>query len=170
MGSSHHIYFSGPYRHQNWSFKNSYIDYILKHPSSVKVWRKMVQSCKYFFAKNSIVAFEQLFCRNEKWRVYLRNQTLKDIRYTSNPLKFWITANIELANCSVPPLISRIYKLNARFSDFSEQMLSYNEFLYFSANVAYLGFYNTIVKNDDGSIVPFEKLVEGLPKLKEAVL
>uniref|UniRef100_A0A914PV68 Uncharacterized protein n=1 Tax=Panagrolaimus davidi TaxID=227884 RepID=A0A914PV68_9BILA len=58
------LYFHGPYIRQNWPFRDSLINYITKNPSNAKAWQKLIQPCKYFFAKNSIFVIDKLECEN----------------------------------------------------------------------------------------------------------
>uniref|UniRef100_A0A914NYM6 Uncharacterized protein n=1 Tax=Panagrolaimus davidi TaxID=227884 RepID=A0A914NYM6_9BILA len=54
------LHFRGPYRRQNWSLSYLIIGYITKNPSNAKAWEKLIQSCKYFFAKNPIIVADYL--------------------------------------------------------------------------------------------------------------
>uniref|UniRef100_A0A914PTV5 Uncharacterized protein n=1 Tax=Panagrolaimus davidi TaxID=227884 RepID=A0A914PTV5_9BILA len=54
------LHFHGPFNRQNWPFRDSLINYITKNPSNAKAWKKLIQSCKYFFAKNPIYVIDKL--------------------------------------------------------------------------------------------------------------
>uniref|UniRef100_A0A914QA01 Uncharacterized protein n=1 Tax=Panagrolaimus davidi TaxID=227884 RepID=A0A914QA01_9BILA len=78
-------------------------------------------------------------------------------------------------NC-VSSIIPQIYRCDAIFLHLYGQILSYNEFLFLSKNVEVLHLdfsgthenkNGTIVKNEDSTIVPLEKLVKTLVKLKQ---
>uniref|UniRef100_A0A914P5B5 Uncharacterized protein n=1 Tax=Panagrolaimus davidi TaxID=227884 RepID=A0A914P5B5_9BILA len=48
----------------------------------------------------------------------------------------------------------------------SDLIISYNDFLFISSNVESIGLTRVVVKNEDATIVPLEKLVKALPKIK----
>uniref|UniRef100_A0AC34G8G3 DUF38 domain-containing protein n=1 Tax=Panagrolaimus sp. ES5 TaxID=591445 RepID=A0AC34G8G3_9BILA len=164
------IYFSGPYRRQEWSFPDSIIHYITQKPSTAKCYQNMIQCCKYFFAKNSILVFSNLRFFDTKWLIFNTFETL-GIKIFDK--KLWITDSITVTNDArgKPNLISsivvpKLYKCDAKNLHLGNQIISYKDFCFLAANVEKIDVYEGIVKHEDGSAVGFEKLVEALPKLK----
>uniref|UniRef100_A0AC34FE43 Uncharacterized protein n=1 Tax=Panagrolaimus sp. ES5 TaxID=591445 RepID=A0AC34FE43_9BILA len=159
--------FMATYRHQNFPFRDSLINYITKNPSSAKVYQKMVKCCKYFFIKNPILVAENLCYHNKKWNITLGKETLGLISS-----KLWIT-NAFSINCIpiknsnlVSSIFPKLYQCGAKKLNLCDQIFSFKDFCFLSSNVEELQLYHVIVKNDDGSIVPFEKLFEVIPKIK----
>uniref|UniRef100_A0A914QGT2 Uncharacterized protein n=1 Tax=Panagrolaimus davidi TaxID=227884 RepID=A0A914QGT2_9BILA len=52
----------------------------------------------------------------------------------------------------------------------SDQTISYNDFVFVSSNVETIGLSRVVVKNEDVTIVPLEKLVKALPKINDVHL
>uniref|UniRef100_A0AC35FQA0 Uncharacterized protein n=1 Tax=Panagrolaimus sp. PS1159 TaxID=55785 RepID=A0AC35FQA0_9BILA len=174
------LHFHGPYRLQNWPFKYSFINYITNNPSNRKAWQKLIQCCKYFFAKNPIIVAGRLdFERG--WEVSTNTSAVRLQKYIPPNIvsyKLWIAETLSTMsyndpNC-VSSIIPQIYRCDATTLLLHGQILSYNEFLFLSRNVEFLhlsfsGIHDngTVVKNEDGTIVTLEKLVKTLVKLKQ---
>uniref|UniRef100_A0A914PFU7 Uncharacterized protein n=1 Tax=Panagrolaimus davidi TaxID=227884 RepID=A0A914PFU7_9BILA len=173
---SKQLHFHGPYRQQNWPFKLSFINYITKTPSNAKAWQKLIQSCKYFFAKNPIVVADSLDL-HQMFEVSA-GRLQKFISSNNISYKLWITEKLRIYGADpkdVSSIIPQIYRCDAKKLLLHGQILSYNEFLFLSRNAEVL-FWGvevtddnknfTVVKNEDGTIVPLEKLVKTLVSLK----
>uniref|UniRef100_A0A914PQA6 Uncharacterized protein n=1 Tax=Panagrolaimus davidi TaxID=227884 RepID=A0A914PQA6_9BILA len=60
--------FRSTYHRQAFYFRDTLIRYITNNPASSKSYQKMIQSCKHFFIKNSIVIVPELyFVQKEGW-------------------------------------------------------------------------------------------------------
>uniref|UniRef100_A0AC35GW88 DUF38 domain-containing protein n=1 Tax=Panagrolaimus sp. PS1159 TaxID=55785 RepID=A0AC35GW88_9BILA len=156
-------------QNQNWSLPNPIIYYIAKNPSTSKVYQKLIQSCKYFFEKNPILVLEDLiyFDTKNQWSTF-HGTKLIDIKNTS---KFWITEFIS-TNFSdneniISSIIPKIYKCDAKILCLENQIFSYNDFAFLASNVEKIDFKEVSVMDENGSIVPFEKFFEALPKIEK---
>uniref|UniRef100_A0AC34G922 Uncharacterized protein n=1 Tax=Panagrolaimus sp. ES5 TaxID=591445 RepID=A0AC34G922_9BILA len=144
--------------------------YMAMNPPSAEVYQKLIQSCKYFFVKNSILVLSGLYYENSRWEALI-NGEWKNIDLSNNPNKLWITDTFYVYAKSditvVSPIISKFFKCNAKELILWEQILSYNEFMIIAPALEHFSLNLVTVKYDDGTIVPFEKLVEQLPNAKE---
>uniref|UniRef100_A0A914Q860 Uncharacterized protein n=1 Tax=Panagrolaimus davidi TaxID=227884 RepID=A0A914Q860_9BILA len=164
-----HLHFKEPFCRQNWLFRDSLINYITKNPSNSKAWQKLIQSCKYFFAKNPVFVFDKLEYKSKKWMVSL-NETKKRIDFTKILIKLWITDKFNASNGpqkSVLSIIPKLYKCDAKYLSLMNDVIPYKDFLFLSSNLEQIVFHNIIVKNENDEIIPFEKLFAVLPKIKE---
>uniref|UniRef100_A0A914QC17 Uncharacterized protein n=1 Tax=Panagrolaimus davidi TaxID=227884 RepID=A0A914QC17_9BILA len=175
------LHFRGPNDQQNWLLPDSIIYYITKTPSNAKAWEELIQSCKYFFAKNPIIVADILNF-SQGWEVFTNTSAgrlQKRIPPKNVSYKLWITETLRIYGANrkyVSSIISQIYRCDATELHLNGQILSFKEFLFFSRNVEVLrlGFTGThdnknytVVKNEDGTIVPLEQLVKTLTKLKQ---
>uniref|UniRef100_A0A914PWR4 Uncharacterized protein n=1 Tax=Panagrolaimus davidi TaxID=227884 RepID=A0A914PWR4_9BILA len=164
------LYFQGPYRPQKWPFKYSLINYITMNPSNSKAWQKLIQTCKFFFAKNPVLVIEKLSSIfGREWRASL-NGFEKDVNFASIHSKFWVTDQFFSFYFSVSSVISYLYQVHAKTLKISKQTILYNDYLFISSKVEDIDLYQVTVKKEDGTIVPLEELVEVLPKIKEIKL
>uniref|UniRef100_A0A914QBS2 Uncharacterized protein n=1 Tax=Panagrolaimus davidi TaxID=227884 RepID=A0A914QBS2_9BILA len=164
------LHFKEPFRRQSWPFRDSFINYITKTPSNSKAWTKLIQSCKYFFAKNPILVTENLWWDEEKeWLASLKNDE-RPVDFSKLSSKVWITnkfnATYVPSENGISLIIPKIYKCDANFSRLLYDVISYEDFSFLSTNVRKIVLHENIVKNSDGSIVPFENLIAVLPKIK----
>uniref|UniRef100_A0A914Q2V4 Uncharacterized protein n=1 Tax=Panagrolaimus davidi TaxID=227884 RepID=A0A914Q2V4_9BILA len=84
--------FYSTYRHQDFAFRDSIMHYIAKNPKSVKLYQKLVKSCKYFFLKNPILSLYELRNTIFGWGAMAEAEdgwTSLDINNVTS--KFWIT-------------------------------------------------------------------------------
>uniref|UniRef100_A0AC34F2C5 Uncharacterized protein n=1 Tax=Panagrolaimus sp. ES5 TaxID=591445 RepID=A0AC34F2C5_9BILA len=159
------------YLRQAFSLPDSIMHYMAMNPPSAEVYQKLIQSCKYFFVKNSILVLPSYYEING-WGTMV-NGELKDIDLSNNPSKLWITDTFNLIksdNTIASSIISKIYQCNVKNLQLHCQIITYDEFLILAPAVEHLSFAGVVVKYDDGTIVLFEKLVEQLPKVKKICL
>uniref|UniRef100_A0A914PR26 Uncharacterized protein n=1 Tax=Panagrolaimus davidi TaxID=227884 RepID=A0A914PR26_9BILA len=135
-------------------------------PSNAKAWQKLIQSCKYFFAKNQIFVIENLsFTRD--YRIKLSSNGFeKPFDIAKVPCKLWINEIFHFPYF-ISLIIPKIYRCDVKFLRFFHQTISFDAFLFLSSYVEIIELEFVTVENENGSIVPFEKLVEILPKIKE---
>uniref|UniRef100_A0AC34FB55 Uncharacterized protein n=1 Tax=Panagrolaimus sp. ES5 TaxID=591445 RepID=A0AC34FB55_9BILA len=156
---------------QNWSLPSTVIYYIAKNPKTKELYQKLIQSCKYFFVKNPILILESLFFnhKNNKWTVNVK-QLQKQFDLNNVLCKFWITEELKVLSdeptsfSSITPFIDHCDAKKLRLQN---QNISLDEFSLISSKVENMTLSDTVVKNYYGSTVPFEKLVEELPKIKD---
>uniref|UniRef100_A0AC34FGB0 Uncharacterized protein n=1 Tax=Panagrolaimus sp. ES5 TaxID=591445 RepID=A0AC34FGB0_9BILA len=144
--------------------------YMAMNPSSAEVYQKLIQSCKYFFVKNLILVLRVMYYKSNGWETFI-NGEWKDIDLSNISSKLWITDRFFVYpnndNHIASPIVPKIYQCNAKKLILYDQILSYDEFMVLAPAVEHLDFIRVTVKYGDGSIVPFEKLVEQLPKAKK---
>uniref|UniRef100_A0A914RBE2 DUF38 domain-containing protein n=1 Tax=Panagrolaimus davidi TaxID=227884 RepID=A0A914RBE2_9BILA len=165
--SAKRIYFSGPYHRQNWSLPDSIIYYITKNPSTAKLFQKLVQMCKYFFIKNPIIIIKQFYNREKRELQAILEKIEKRIILSNISYKFWVTAGeIEPTSKIISSIIPHLYKIDVKQIRVCRQTFSFNDFVCFSKNVENIDLNHIILKKENVSNIPLEKLVEALPKLK----
>uniref|UniRef100_A0A914P064 DUF38 domain-containing protein n=1 Tax=Panagrolaimus davidi TaxID=227884 RepID=A0A914P064_9BILA len=73
---------------------------------------------------------------------------------------------------SLSPIFPKLYKTDFEKLDLSIQTISYNDFLFISSNVENIELIRVVIKNEEVpyTIVPLEKLVKALPKIKNISL
>uniref|UniRef100_A0AC34GU27 BTB domain-containing protein n=1 Tax=Panagrolaimus sp. ES5 TaxID=591445 RepID=A0AC34GU27_9BILA len=161
VGSSKKIHFTGPYGRQEWSLPDSIIYYMAMNPKSAEVYQKLVKSCKYFYIKNSILVVKRLKYEKEKWKISCGKETINMGNVT---LKIWITdvfdvtAFSNVSQKTASSIIPNIYKCDAKSVYLYDQVISFQDFCFLASNVYFVSFSNTTVKNEDLSILEFEKL------------
>uniref|UniRef100_A0A914PGP3 Homing endonuclease LAGLIDADG domain-containing protein n=1 Tax=Panagrolaimus davidi TaxID=227884 RepID=A0A914PGP3_9BILA len=164
-------FFKSFFSRQNWSLPNSIIYYILKNPSTSKVYQKLIQSCKYFFAKNPILIInEKLYIAILSYLHYPKPIDLKNISS-----KLWIKNEINISSRNgdegyrASRMIPKIFKCDAPRLILMKQIISFKELIFLASNVQKINLECTIVKNSDGSIVEFKKMVEFFPKVESFI-
>uniref|UniRef100_A0A914QU60 Maturase K n=1 Tax=Panagrolaimus davidi TaxID=227884 RepID=A0A914QU60_9BILA len=140
------------------------------YPLYPKGYQKLVKTCKYFFAKNPVFAIEELtFSFNQKPICFLNN-IKKSINFDNLTSKLWVYEAISASFYKTPNIfssyISHFYRNDVKNLHLFYQNLSYNEFLFLASNVEDIGLLEIIVKNENDEIVPLEKLIKALQKIK----
>uniref|UniRef100_A0A914QW75 Uncharacterized protein n=1 Tax=Panagrolaimus davidi TaxID=227884 RepID=A0A914QW75_9BILA len=162
--------FYSTYRRQNFVFRDSFMQYIAKNPKSVKLYQKLVKSCKYFFLKNPILILYKLRDTNFGWEAMAEAEDCwKRLDINNITSKFWIIEGFygyTGSNHIVSSLIPKLYKCDAKWLDLVNQIITFDELLFLASNAEHFDFYGVVVKYEDGSLVPLEKVVEALPKIK----
>uniref|UniRef100_A0AC34FMP1 Uncharacterized protein n=1 Tax=Panagrolaimus sp. ES5 TaxID=591445 RepID=A0AC34FMP1_9BILA len=163
--------FYASYRHQNFSLPDSIMHYMAMNPKNAEVYRKLIQSCKYFFAKNPILVISDLRYSTNQWKTRV-NGNWKNIRMDDISSKVWITDSFnastehEIDKTVVASIISKIYQCNVKNLSLCDEILSYDDIMVIAAGVEHLNFVHVTVKHGDGTVVPVEKLVEQFPRVK----
>uniref|UniRef100_A0A914PWH9 Uncharacterized protein n=1 Tax=Panagrolaimus davidi TaxID=227884 RepID=A0A914PWH9_9BILA len=118
------VFVHGSSKRQYYAFPKFVMDYILKNPKSSKLWKKLIQTCKWFFDKNPIVVIPCLHF-NKFYKIdgfsTCSTQQCNDVRdrpikLINAPFKLWITELLEivdLGGAAAKSLIPRIYKCDA---------------------------------------------------------
>uniref|UniRef100_A0AC34FYK2 Uncharacterized protein n=1 Tax=Panagrolaimus sp. ES5 TaxID=591445 RepID=A0AC34FYK2_9BILA len=168
--SSKKIFFTGPYRQQDWSLPDSLMYYMAMNPKSAETYQKLVKSCKYFYIKNPILVAPQLqlVYYDKKWHIFSRKETIEMVNVTQ---KLWIIdffdVTINAGENVAASVISNIYKCDAKSVYLQNQTISFNDFCFLALNVEEkLLLENTFVKNPDGSILAFQKLFQIITKVQ----
>uniref|UniRef100_A0A914NZB7 Uncharacterized protein n=1 Tax=Panagrolaimus davidi TaxID=227884 RepID=A0A914NZB7_9BILA len=166
------VFFHGSSKRQCFDFPKFMMDYILKNPKSSKLWKKLIQSCKWFFDKNPIVVIPCLHfednglstCYTQHWN-YVHDRLIKLI---NTPFKLWITELLEIVDrgAAVKHLIPRIYKCNAEEVKLFCPLLTIDEFAFLTRKVLDPIFYATRILDKNKKLVSFEKILELLPQIQ----
>ena len=161
---------------QRFSLPENLVFYIAKNPPSPELYHKLIRCCKYFWIKNPIITLEDLCLDTDDnhWETYEINGFEEDQKFKIETLnkKLWICEDLSVGDEQNPflasSLIPKIYRCDLNDLTLSYQRLTFGEFKKFisSGSLEELCFYETSVKNGDGTIVPIEKLTELLPKLQ----
>uniref|UniRef100_A0A914QDL0 Uncharacterized protein n=1 Tax=Panagrolaimus davidi TaxID=227884 RepID=A0A914QDL0_9BILA len=166
------LHFTPPNRSYDFDLPDSIIYYIAKNPTSKKLYKKLIKTCRYFFWKKPIILIKTLVCSNNELKAYStdfdHDVSLKDL-----PYEFWLTdqcsINSELNDPIKPNLVSffipHIYRCEIEDLSLCDQMLTIDEFLYFTTTTCVARFDNLTVVNRDGKEIAFEKLVELIPEV-----
>ena len=162
--------------HQKFSLPEALIYYIAKNPPSAKFYEKLIKCCQYFWLKNPIITLDGLswYYRGKYWGTYKMNGFGERQRFEIENLneKLWIYQTLSVRNDQnqflASSLIPRIYMCNLTRLYLSDQTLSFDELKKFISpdSLECLDLHKTIVKNDNGTVVPMENLIELLPNLQ----
>uniref|UniRef100_A0A914QPN1 F-box domain-containing protein n=1 Tax=Panagrolaimus davidi TaxID=227884 RepID=A0A914QPN1_9BILA len=144
---------------QSFSLPNSIMYYILKNPTTTKLYQKMIQTCKYFFIKNPIIVSSKFPYSHslDKWCI---GKTRFD--FSQLICKYWITENYNFAS-----VLPKIYKCDAKKMCICDQIISFNDLSVFTKTAEDIYFITVTVKDSDDSIVPFEKMFEAFIHVKK---
>uniref|UniRef100_A0A914Q4I5 Uncharacterized protein n=1 Tax=Panagrolaimus davidi TaxID=227884 RepID=A0A914Q4I5_9BILA len=155
--------FFAKYFRQNFSLPDSIMHYIAKNPKIWKLYQKMIWTCKYFFVKNPVLVVRRL--SHNKGDGWFADQLLIDLNKIK--CKFWITEEISVFpdvedyNPNIlSSNISKLYKCDAMFLDLKGQTIRYCDFSFFISNAADTVFEDVTLKDENGKILPLEKLIE----------
>ena len=160
---------------QHFSLPAAFVYYMAKNPPSPEVFHKLIRCCKYFWLKNPVITLNQfgLSVYDKNWITDKINgvEKLQLLKIENVKDKLWIHRDLVI-HCKyddflASSLIPKIYRCDLVYLRLEYQTLSFDEFKKFtsSGSLKKLELRETTVKNDDGSIVPIEKLIELLPNL-----
>ena len=159
--------FRSTYFRQSFSIPESIIYYIAKNPSNSKIYQKLIQTCKYFFITNLILVIHCLRFEENEWKTCTKGP--KKIELNKISFKIWISKKLVISSTNpkfASKFISKLYKCDAKEIHFTEQIISFDEFLFLS-NKCKRYFSNlTTVKLENGKEAPVEDLIEKLSKLQ----
>jgi hypothetical protein len=170
--------FYSSYIFQEWSLPDPVINYITKNPPSSKMYEKMIKCCKHFFIKNPILIVPALNYNKEvkeKEGIWKFSYGGKSVNLEMIKSKLWITDNFSVMAPKkaaidaklISSLVPRIHQCDAENVSFCDQVLSFADLkLLFSSVKKSIHLCRVTVRNDGGSIVPFEKLFEVCTKVK----
>uniref|UniRef100_A0A914Q5N5 Uncharacterized protein n=1 Tax=Panagrolaimus davidi TaxID=227884 RepID=A0A914Q5N5_9BILA len=171
------VFVHGSSKRQNFALPKFTMDYILKNPKSHELWKKLIQTCKWFFDKNPIVVLPCLHCTDDDDDVvittcsggYCDDLCDRPVNFIFKQFMLWITHQFDMKKeCSIDAakfLIPYIYKCDATAIRLVKQVLTFEEFLFLTDKVVHL-IYAPGLQTGDNIPVPFEKIVESLPNIK----
>ena len=116
-----------PVSSQQFSFSCPIFSYILANQTAI-VQSKLIQTCKYFFIKNSILVVDECGCNETNvWLTIKQNGKKCSLNLQELSYKIWITSSF-FCNTSTSTFFSNIYHYkNGQFYFFNEkiQLLTY---------------------------------------------
>uniref|UniRef100_A0A914NY19 Uncharacterized protein n=1 Tax=Panagrolaimus davidi TaxID=227884 RepID=A0A914NY19_9BILA len=146
-------------------------------PSTPKVYRKLIQSCKHFFIKNPIIILSDVYYYNgdgNNFRTY-ENNVGKNIDYNNLSSKFWIINSFDAETMDsndhpieavVSSIICKLYKCDIKDLRLRNQKIKYDDLMLLSSNVEDVVL-NWVNVYRNGNIIPFEQIVEAFPKAEK---
>uniref|UniRef100_A0A914PG37 Uncharacterized protein n=1 Tax=Panagrolaimus davidi TaxID=227884 RepID=A0A914PG37_9BILA len=166
--------------HQDFSLPNSIVYYMAQNPALPKVYEKIIQCCKYFFIKNPILVTLRLRFYGGKWCINCKSvkTDIFECKFERKPYditkvtsKFWITDllfiepefledNEIMDKNIVSSNISKFYKCAPKYLKLCYQNIFFHDLSLLLQSAEKIYFIDVCVKNDDGSNVAVEKIVE----------
>uniref|UniRef100_A0AC34F0N5 Uncharacterized protein n=1 Tax=Panagrolaimus sp. ES5 TaxID=591445 RepID=A0AC34F0N5_9BILA len=164
----------GPSLKQYFSFPESMVYYTAKNPSTSKYYSKIIQSCKYYFQKQPILAVtkidnENIICSDEKCICsHCYNCCVKiDINKISN--KFWLTNTFSLEASDSRNFISmispKIYRCEIVYLYFIDKNIIYDDFKMLGSHAKQIYLEYVQIKYKNGSTVMLEQILEVIPNV-----
>ena len=158
--------FSNP-RHQNLSLPFGFTNHIFKNYSS-NIYSKLMQSCKYFFAKKRILLVENVeltfdaYFDGQKVTQYMTKMEAKKI-------KIWITGSLLSNNnyndiLKLSNLMNNLYQFDGMHLRVYQQEITLDEYMELatSRKLYDVTLTQSVVKNNDDSFVSAEDLLKHL--------
>uniref|UniRef100_A0A914Y3Q0 Uncharacterized protein n=1 Tax=Panagrolaimus superbus TaxID=310955 RepID=A0A914Y3Q0_9BILA len=155
-------------RPQHFSLPYPIMKYILKN-ATPKAWKKLIQTCKYFFPKNPVFPVYDLQADdNGKWHG-------DDGRInTNNPVaKLWLynilfAFHSGLSPTTISSLIPKLSNCSLKAVLFTGQNLTWNEFQFLtsSGSIEWFDFCDCTLKYSDGKFVTFDKVLENFKNVE----
>ena len=160
---------------QRFSLPEALLFYIAKNPSTLEVFYKLFKCCKNFWLKNPVITLKDLrrSYYDKYWRTNKINgfKEVQMFRIEDVEEKLWICQDVVIGDLHdqflASSLIRKIFRCHLSNLDIKNQILSFDEFRKLTSSLKAIYLFKTSVKNNDGSMVPIEKLIESLPNLQE---
>uniref|UniRef100_A0A914QRM5 Uncharacterized protein n=1 Tax=Panagrolaimus davidi TaxID=227884 RepID=A0A914QRM5_9BILA len=164
--------FFAKYFRQNFALPDSIIHYIAKNPKTWMLYQKIIRTCKYFFVKNPILVVPLLsYIHDDVWVVDADVELLIDLNKIK--CKFWVTEEFDVlpgVNDYNPNILSsnilKLYKCDVIFLFLICQTISYNDLSFFISVAEEIGFKDVNLKDENGKILPLEKIIEASIKAR----
>ena len=166
--------------YQRFSLPEALVFYMAQNPLSPKLYHKLIRCCKYFWLKSSIITLHSLHrpdgsSQYDKfWKAFKINgfYVFQKFKIDNVNEKYWFYQKMFIEDKHdqflASSIVPRIYRCDLIRLELFYQILSFDEFQKFTSSVLLriLYLHKTIVKNEDGTIVPIEKLMKLLPNLQ----
>uniref|UniRef100_A0A914YQX5 Uncharacterized protein n=1 Tax=Panagrolaimus superbus TaxID=310955 RepID=A0A914YQX5_9BILA len=162
----------GPSIKQLFSLHPSIMYYTTKNPSTPEVYKKLIQSCKYFF-ENFPILVVGVMHENTKICVYIdcRHHTKCCINVSLNKLstKIWVTNKLILTKDNISTFSLIFPKLfrwnNIQLIGFSDNIM-FDDFKKVASFLNDIHFFGCRIISNDGSVVMLDKILEITPNIK----
>uniref|UniRef100_A0A914PTY6 Uncharacterized protein n=1 Tax=Panagrolaimus davidi TaxID=227884 RepID=A0A914PTY6_9BILA len=166
------VFVHGSSKRQYFAFPKFVMDYIHKNPKSSKLWKKLIQSCKWFFDENPIVVIPCLHFVNgcstcSTQHCYGVHD--RPVALINAPFKLWITELLEIVDrCAAAAryLIPCIYKCDAEDMRLYNALLTVEEFEFLTRKVLDAVFFAIGIFDKNKRLLKFEKILESLPHIQ----
>lgn len=155
-------------REQKFSIPNSIIKYMLENPTG-KAWKKLIQTCKYFFSQYPVFPIQSLsFEYGSRW------DADREI-FDSNKFfpKLWLYGSLQCVDPRHPntlqKFILQVFKCNLNNLTVFCQTLSWDTYqiLISSGSFESMEFYKCSFTYSDGTDVTLDKLLENIEHLEK---
>uniref|UniRef100_A0A914P4E3 Uncharacterized protein n=1 Tax=Panagrolaimus davidi TaxID=227884 RepID=A0A914P4E3_9BILA len=148
------------------------------NPTTSALYQKMVQSSKYFYIKNPIIIVTDLSysVRYGLNLVISRGIGPIPLDMTKLECKFWMIDKFQVYGGRngkgniLPSIIPTFFRCDIKDLIIYNQNVSYKNWIFLASNAVKIDFCNVTVKNEDGSNIATEKLVEAAVNAKEITL
>uniref|UniRef100_A0AC35EVK6 Uncharacterized protein n=1 Tax=Panagrolaimus sp. PS1159 TaxID=55785 RepID=A0AC35EVK6_9BILA len=173
---------------QRFPYPTYMIKYITMNPTTPKLWKKLVKTCKYFYSKNPIIirnyfstckndeielkiaipVYDALFIENSyAWgymdhKIEVKNRSpgmnVNEVKY-----KVWLTERYYAYDSIDPVILSpKIYRNDAKIFSFYLMTISFEDLITLSWNskLESLVLFSVTVKDKNGKIVTVENICE----------
>ena len=163
---------------QRFSIPETIVHYILKHPTSHRLWKKLIQTCKHFFSKNPILVVDSLWHKygdTLSWTISL-NDEIVPIEIEECPCKLWITSIFTAVLDDVPQLVSvtlpKVYRCELTELRLQGMTLSYEEFQFLTSShtIETLKTANLILQHYHGRMVDIDEVLQLVPRAKSVCM
>ena len=166
---------STPLQNQRFSIPEIIVHYLTKNPTSSKLWKKLIQTCKYFYSKNPVIVADNVRkivnSANTSWAIDL-DERETNIDLQNCFFKLWITdflsTNIRATPGRISFLIPRVYRFDLKTLTLHNISITFDEFrcLVSSNSLIELIFDNVVMNHADGSLVDLVQILERIPHVK----
>ena len=169
---------STPRQNQRFKLPEIIVHYLAKNPTSSKLWKKLIQTCKYFYSKNPVVVVGDV-CETGDLAINFWDVSSDvsgrriNLDLQNCSFKFWITYSLSAKIRDTPDrissLIQRVYRFDLETLNLWDVSITLDEFqcLISSNTLIKLKFVNVIMKHSDGSLVDLVQILERIPRIQD---
>uniref|UniRef100_A0A914Z6G1 Uncharacterized protein n=1 Tax=Panagrolaimus superbus TaxID=310955 RepID=A0A914Z6G1_9BILA len=149
--------------------------YIAKNPSTPKVYKKLIQSCKYFSEKMPILVVTNMYgnttiCSNEYCFRDDNKKCCVNIDLNKLSSKIWITNKLILDEENISTfaslIIPKLFRWNIIELNVITMDIMFNDFRICAPFLTDILFWGCRIINDDGNVVMLDKILEIIPHIK----
>uniref|UniRef100_A0A914Z0B7 Uncharacterized protein n=1 Tax=Panagrolaimus superbus TaxID=310955 RepID=A0A914Z0B7_9BILA len=170
------VWAGGPSIKQHFALPESIMYYIAKNPSTPEVYKKLIQSCKYFFEKLPLFVAANLngnnrLCSNEYCDGEYDETCCFYIDFNKLSSKIWITNEIRLYSDDISTFSSLIFPKLFRWNIIELNVINtdimFNDFRICASFLTDIFIWRSRIINDDGSVVMIDKILEVTSNIKK---
>lgn len=161
--------FFSTFHQQTFAFHDSIMFYITM--KSAKIYQKMIKTCKQIFAQKPFLFISRLcYNRGNDWHIWLNGKRINLEHQICS--KIWFLNELTLCQYSFSEdnvlsfLMPKVFRSDIKKLQIQRQNISFKDLIFLASNCINVRFDMVTVRDGHGSIVPLERIVEALPKLK----